>query len=412
MAYKLEKEAPSQPSLSTESLHRLPVQAVKGAAATLPGIFGDILSLPYAGVNAAVSALGGSNVPYEESALGKIIPTTQSHIKTLEEGIPYLKPKNKIESFISDVASDATSLAMPAGTLAKAGLRGTNLTRSFLTSLGANTAGATVADLTGDPQKGAYTKMGAMFLFSALNKPGAQKEVGKLYQEADKLLPEHAIVNSSRLESEMNGLKNKILHGRGVQDLAPSEKFVIDQADTILRQVHQGQSNVGTLKSALRSLNENLQKAIFEAPDKASKVRAKKLAKQINRNVNETLADYGKTNPEWWKAQKAANEGFATLQQSNFITNFIEKNVKHGTIAHGLMHALGIGVGAAGYLPYEATKLAYRISKSPTLAKHYARVVSSAAAENASVMNKELSKLDEELKKEESIKKTKYKLID
>lgn len=411
MPYKLEPEIPKDPTFSTESFHRLPAQAVKGTAAALPGIAGDVLSLPYAAVNKLVSSLGGEDVPYEKSALGKAIPTTHTHIRNLEEGIPYLKPKNKVDSFVNDIAQDAVSLAVPGSTLAKAGLRGTSIAKSFLTSVGANSAGSFVADLTGDPEKGAYTKMGAMFLFSALNKPGAQKEIGKLYQQADSLLPQNAKVNAARLESDMNGLKGRILNGRSVGDLAPSEKFVVDEADTILRQIQNGEANVGTLKSALRSLNEKLQKAVFEAPDKSTRVRARKLAKQINKDVNRTLADYGKQNSEWWKAQKSANEGFATLQQSQFITNFIENNVKHGTIAHGLLHTLGVGVGTAGIIPYQAARLAYRIANSPTLGKHYARVVSSAAAENAPVMRKELQKLDEEVKKEEK-KKPRYRLED
>lgn len=416
MPYKLEPEQKKQPSISTDSLHRLPAQAAKGAGATFAGIVGDVLSLPYAGVNKVVKALGGQDVPYEQSLLGKTIPTTQTHIKNLEEGIPYLKPRNKVESFVNDIASDAVSLAIPGsgigkvaklpglsqggGVLGKVGLRGTGPWKSFFTSLGANSAGSFVTDLTGDPSKGAYTKMGAMFLFSSLNKPGAEKEVGKLYQKADELLPKNATVNARRLESDMIGLKNKILNGRTSQDLAASEKFVIDEADKILRQVDMGKSNVGTLRSAVRSLNENLTKMVYEAPDKGTKTRARSLAKQINHSINNTLSDYGKLNPEWWKAHKSATEGFATLSQSNFIKNFIENNVKSGTALHALSHALGAGVGTAGVVPYQTVKLTYRIANSPTLAKIYARVVSSAAAENAPLMRKELEKLDQELKKE------------
>lgn len=411
MPYNLEPEQPKSTSITKESLHRVPAQATAGAAATLPGIFGDVLSLPYAGVNKLVSSLGGTDVPYEESSIGKLLPTTEMHKKALQEGIPYLKPKNKIESFANDVASDAISLFLPGGSLKKAGLRSTNLARSFATSLGANSAGSFVSDLTGDPEKGAYTKLGSMFLLSALNKPGVQKELGNLYQKADSLLPKNATVNSERLEKQMNDLKNRILNGRQASDLAASEKFVINEADTILRQIEDGQSNVGTLRSAIRSLNENLEKAVYEAPSKSTRTRARKLATQINRNVRETLADYGKQNPEWWKLQQAADQGTATFHQSNFITRFIENNVKHGTVAHGILHALGVGFGTAGFVPYQSAKTLYQITKSPTLARHYARVVSSAAAENASLMNQEIKSLEEAFEKEKN-KKSKYKLED
>lgn len=412
MPYKILPEEPKPSSISKESVHRLPAQALKGAATSTTGFVGDVLSLPYAGINKLVTALGGENVPYEQSYLGKALPTSETFSKGLERDIPYLKPKNKVEQFVGDVAGDATSLFIPSKAITKAGLRGTSLAKSFATSLGANSAGDFVSDLTGDPQKGAYTKMGTMFLLSAMNKPKVQKEIGALYKKADELLPKDAAVSSKNLERELTGLKNRVLQGRTPQDLAPSEKFVIDEADKILRQVDLGEVNVNTLKSGLRSLNENLLNTIYQAPDKATKTRARKMATQINRIVNNSLAEYGKENPEWYKAHKGASEAFGTLAQSNFISNYIKNNLKDLPISPQLLHAIGIaGVSATGVIPYQSAKLLYRISKSPELAKYYSRVIASAASEDAVLMRKELTKLDDELKKQES-KTSKFRLID
>lgn len=412
MPYKILPEEPKPNSLNAESIHRLPAQALKSAASSIAGFPGDLASLPYAGTNKLVTALGGENVPYEESFLGKALPTSETLSKGIEKDVPYLKPKNKVEQFVGDVVGDATSLFIPGKAIAKAGLRGTSALKSFATSLGANSAGDFVSDITGDPQKGAYTKMGTMFLLSALNKPKVQKEIGDLYKKADDLLPKDAIVSTRHLEKDLTGLKDRILQGRGAQDLAPSEKFVIDEADKILRQIDLGEANVNTLKAGLRSLNENLTKTVYEAPDKATRTRARSLATQINRSVNNTLAEYGKENPEWYKAHKGASEAFGTLAQSNFLSNYIKNNLKDLPIGAHLLHALGITSGAAGgIVPYQSAKILYRISKSPELAKHYARVVSSASSENAPLMRKELVKLDEELKKEES-KGSRYKLLD
>lgn len=412
MAYKILPEEPKPRQLNAESIHRLPAQALKGASTSAVGLPGDILSLPYAGVNKLVSSLGGENVPYEQSLIGKALPTSETLSQGLERDIPYLKPKNKVEQFVGDVVGDATSLFAPSKALTKAGLRGTSALKSFATSLGANSAGDFVSDLTGDPQKGAYTKMGTMFLLSAFNKPKVQKEIGELYKKSDSLLPKDAVVSAQNLEKDLTGLQKKVLQGRSAQDLAPSEKFVVDEADKILRQIDLGEVNVNTLKAGLRSLNENLLKAVYEAPDKSTRTRARSLATQINRSVNSTLAEYGKQNPEWYKAHRGASEAFGALAQSNFLSNYIKNNLKDIPIAAHLLQALGVTTGAiGGIVPYQTAKILYRISKSPELAKQYARVVSSAASENAPLLKKSAEKLDKELKKEES-KKSKYKLLD
>lgn len=414
MAYKILPEQQKPPTFSKESVHRLPAQAVKGAASSIVGFPGDVASLANDYVAGPLSQLitGEKAIPYEQTGIGKLLPTSHTFNKGLERDLPYLKPKNKVEEFVSDVTGDATSLFIPSKGLTKAGLKGSTAIKSFATSVGANSAGELVSDITGDPQKGAYTKMGTMFLLSSINKPKVKEEIGKLYSKADELLPKNAMVNAGNLEKDLTSLQDKILKGRRAQDLAPSEKFVIDEADKILRQIDFGEANVDTLKASLRSLNENLLKAVYEAPDKGTRTRARKMATQINRSVNNTLAEYGKINPEWYEAHKGASQAFGTMAQSEFISNFIKNNLKDTPALGHLVHALGISAGATGLaVPYQAAKILYRISKSPVLAKHYAKVVSSAAAEDAVLMKKEAEKLNDELKKEE-LRKTKYRFVD
>ncbi len=100
MPFKILPETPKPSSLNAESIHRFPAQALKSASTSAVGLPGDILSLPYAGVNKLVSSLGGQNVPYEQSFLGKALPTSETLSKGLERDVPYLKPKNKVEQFI------------------------------------------------------------------------------------------------------------------------------------------------------------------------------------------------------------------------------------------------------------------------------------------------------------------------
>lgn len=399
-----------------ESLHRVPAQALKSVAAAIPGMFGDVASLAdkYIAAPASKAITGKEAAPYEETPLGKILPTTKQHIQNLEQGIPYLKPKNKVEKFIGDVAEDAASLFIPSGSISKIGLRGSSALKSLYTSLGANATEQFVSEFTGDEKKGAQAKMGAMMLLSALNKPAAQKEINALYQKKDQLLPSNASTGSSKIYSDTNRLKTDILQGRSYQDLAPSEKFVVDETDKILRNTHGGQIEIKTLEALKRSLNENLQKFVYEAADKGSKVRARAKAAQINGFIKNTMKDYGTTNPEWWKLQKNADQAYGAIQQSNLISRFIQNHVKGNAALSPLLHFLGVSGGAAtgAILPYQAAKIGYRIMKSPELAKHYSRIIGSASAENAVIMNREIKILEDKIKKEESEKENRFRLLD
>lgn len=417
MAYKLlpKAPAPKKESMLSEA-HRLPAQAASGAFSGLVGLPGTILSAgnEYIAKPITEAITGKKGVSYEDTPLGKILPTSQTIKESTQHVIPYLKPKNKLEEFANNVAEDAATMFVPGTGFAKVGLRGTSALKSLAVSLGANAGGDFVGALTGDDKKAAYTKMGIMFLLSGFTKPTANKEISNLYKQADQLLPQNATVNASHLRGDMNALKNKVMGQRvgGKKVLAPTEQFVFDEADKVLKQVQGNRASVQALKNSLRSLNENLQKAVYEAPDKGARTRAKNLAKDINRSINATLEDYGKTNPEWWKMHKSASGAFGAMAQSQFISRLIQDNVKGNIVTHGLLHALGVGTGAVGgIVPYQALKILYRMKQSPVLQKHYLRIVGSAAAENFPLMNKELHKLDKELQKENAKKKNKYKLV-
>ena len=413
MAYKLlPEEKKSSPSLG-ESALRIPTQMAAKAATSIVGFPGDVASLVNRGAGKISQAITGDEpIPYEETLFSKILPTSHQHQENLERGIPYLKPKTKFERFAGDVAGDTASLVLPGSRFLKA-LKTTPVLKSASISLGANAGKEFVTDITGSEKAGSWAKLGIMFLGGAATKQTATKEISKKYKTAESLLPQGSRLNAVPLENSLNSLKSRVLNGRQIADVAPSEKFVVDEADKILRQISNGTADVSTLQSSLRSLNENLQKAVYDAPNKSVRVRTKKLATQINKDVNNSLREYGKHNPEWWKEYSEANNAFGVVQKSNFITNFIEKNIRGNMVSHGLLHLLGIGATAAtGVAPYLGVKLAYQIANSKTLRNHYGKVISAAASEDAPVMNRELDKLDREISKENEKSKNKFRLVD
>ncbi len=392
---------------------RHPSRVASNIATRAIGFPGDVLELAneFIARPVAKAISGEEGLPYEQTFLGKAIPTTEFHRKGVQEATgEFLKPQNKVESFIDDVVDDAQSLLMPGPKGAKFK---NALPKKLAISLGGNLAGEAIEDAGGSPEGANLAKMGTLFTLSLFDKKGAAKHLADLYKQAEANLPANASINSNRLMANLSGLKNKILKGRPISNLSPSEKFVMDQIEKIESLESGGKFSVEQLWAQKRSLNEDLAKQLFDTPTKEAQGRARKLAKSLTRWMGEELTDYSHRNPSFGKPFKAAEEGFGTIAQSNLMSRFVEKNLKYTPFTSGLLHMFGGQVGsmaAKSVAPYQIGKLTYRIAKSPTLAKYYASAVAAASKENAVAFNKYLKKLDEELQKIES--EEKYEFVD
>jgi hypothetical protein len=387
-----------------------------GLATGLPG---DIASLINRFVAAPLTEFAGNKpLPYEETYLGKVLPTSQQTTEGLRSLAPeYLKPQNKVEEFVDDVINDTALLFSPAKTkvpYAKTASTAAKYLKPFAVSLGANLVGKGVEDISGhDPQKTAWAKTGSLFLLSLLSKPAAAKYASQLYKEAESALPKGATVDASRLQNNLENLKQKISAGRPISSLAPSEKFVVDEVDNVLGLVKNGRMDVNTAWASKRSLNEKLEKVLFDTPEKRAQARARKTASQIQHELSQTLDTYGHLNPQFGKPFRSAEEAFGTIAQSNVVSKFVENNLKYSPVTSGLIHLFHGPIGGAAAqaaAPYQVAKLTYRIAKSPTLAKYYGKVLQAAASEDAAIFNRELERLDKALQKEEG--KDRYELID
>lgn len=420
MAYKLLPEESKQASLGLESAYRLPLQAAVGAGAAIPGLAGNIGELLNVGAKPIAEAITGKEgSPYEETTLGKILPTTKTHIKNLEESIPFLKPKNKAEQFVRDFSTDAIELFSP-GKVFKMGKYALSPLRSLGISLAANTGGEATEQFTGDKSKGEIVKRGLMLGLSLFNRTSAKKITSDLYSQANQSLPQAAATSGNILTKGLDTLENKILQGRPVGNVAPTEKFVLDQINKFRQLIENGQVNMRALVAQKRSFNEDLQNNLFNIPNRGDRARAKELAKQITHSVTETMKDYGKANGKWWQLQSSADKAHGAIAQSNFISRKLEQFMKGRPEA--LAHIFGIGLPAGlsfasgpiaalstgGYL---ATKLMTRVMRSPVLRKHYAKVTGAAAAGNAKKIEKELDEFQDEINKHEMKGKQKYKLL-
>lgn len=413
MPYKLIDETSSngdQESLGS-TLLRGSARTGSRISEQIAGLPGDVFSLinEYIAKPVTEKITGKEGIPYEETLLGKVLPTTEKHREATKSAFgEYTEPQNKIERFIDDLIQDATAIAVPGAKVSKVGKK---IGTSLAISIGANTAKELVQDLTADEKKGAYAKLGSLMMLSFFDKPSAAKSVGELYKTVENRLPSLKPVNATGLESRLVNLQKKLSKGTK----APSEKFVIDEAQDVLEKIKNGKITPEEAWASKRSLNEKLSKVLYDIPKKGDQIRAKSLANEISHSLQDVLKEIVPQDPKLYKDLKAADKAFSTIAKSNIISNFIENNLRASPASTALLHILGTGLPSKGIAPiagvYEIGKALYRFSKSPVLAKHYVNIIAAAAQENAGVMNREIKKLDKEMQKQEKQQKKKFRLV-
>lgn len=382
------------------------------------GFAGDIFSLinEYAARPLTESITGKEGLPYEQTFLGKAIPTTETHRKGLESVTgEYLKPQNEIERFADDVVDTTQLLFTPGGQITRSGRTisgGQKLYRNFAKALGAEVLAKGSEGFTGDESAKGWTRMGSIFVTSLLDKPTAARQIGNLYRNAEASIPQGVTTNAGSLQTSMNSLVHTITRGRPHGNLSPPERFVVNQAENVLNLIQNGRIPVDQAWAQLRTINQELQGVL---PDISRQQRRgiRTQAARINGALNETLENYGRTNPGFAQNFHPAQEATATLHQSQWIGNWIRNNIVSPVQTEGLLQALGVPIAQTTskiVAPYKAAQLIYRISRSPTLRNLYLRTLNSASQENISTFTRHLNELDKKTQEDED--KDKWEFID
>lgn len=392
----------------TKEVARPFVRNAVNVGSLLLGTPGDIIRTVDTIVDPLVTFITGrEGTPTEE-----IIPSSEQIKQSVRSLNPeYLSPQNKLEEFTDAVVEDAASLYLGRN-LTKGKIPGANtlsqaqkLIRSFGISLGSNLAGTAVKDITTDDSKAGWAKFGTALFLSMLDKGNAGKYVGQAYKNSDALLPPDARHDASKMVAKISAIQRRASMGT----LAPSEKFIVDEVDQILKRgqyvpgTGKATMNVNTAKNIKRSLGEKLAKFIYDNPKKEVNARAMKLGNGVVKALNEFLDDYGKTNPQWLDKFRQAEQGFATIATSNKVGNFIKNNLKGSLLTTGLLKVFGLPVAKLAVpatAAYPALQVGYRIAKSPLLRGYYGQVVKAAVTENAPLLNRAMYNLDKGLQRD------------
>jgi hypothetical protein len=432
MAFVLEEEetvAPSKDFMAQFEEETTPQKIGRGVARsgarsleTLLGVPGDVQELLLSLVGEGAKKLG---VPEETVETAKkfskdfgMFPGLKTSTEIREKITEpltgeYLKPKTKGEELSDDIVQDATSLLIP--TKSPKGLKvGKHILRAFGTAAGANLASELAGGLGAEETGKTAAKLGSMMLLGSIGKDSPKKYINNLYSQAEEAIKGAPKIDAKELGKNLKTLEKSLKSGLG----APSEKAVLSKLEELQKKIKKGQIGVDELWASKRSINEEMTKALFDTPSKAAKARAKNLFKQVNRDLNKELAKYGQQNKTFGNAFKNAEEGYAALQQSQLLGNFIKKNAKYTPLSpllYPLVQAVPSPTAAGalgGAAAYKTGQIGYRLAKSPTLRKYYSQVLKEASRENAVGMNRALVKLDEELMKTEKTAEGRFILED
>lgn len=408
------EEAPTLETAPTAEKEALRHLARSGARAgeTILGLPGDIMSLAKEAPFKTAQLLGVPEETLQRARdISKYIPLPLQDLPTSREirekitskiGEGYLEPKTKKEQFADEVLSDAVALAVP---LPVKGLKTfpktTKLLKYLGTSLGANSASELAKSLGASEKTQGALKLGSFMLLGTIGRKNIKDLYKTKFSEADKALKGNPKVNASYLNKYIENTRSKLKKGLE----STSEKAVINKLNALQNKIKNGLIEVKELQASKRSLNEEVGKILAEVPTKAAKQRARKLLNEVNFRIGQDLKKYGKRNPKFWKPYSEANEAFKIYNQSNLIGNNISKLSKYSPaspLLYPLMKVLpaptvATAIGTTG--AYKIGQLAYRLTKSPVLRKHYTDLIKASSQENALAITRALKKMDQELLK-------------
>ncbi len=399
---------------SFEGENDLEREIERGQARTLSRIGETVLGAPGDISNLVTNLFG-----LPKSPIGHVSSENlQKGSEKLTKG--YTKPGTEFEKTVDDAAKTFAAMALP-------GSWGYSFARNLGIPLAATLAKEGVKQYGGE-KAGTYAELGVMLgldlLGGRISSGGGKGYANKLFQERNKTIPEGAKLPTENLQKSMSSLRKQLEEG----GKATSTEAALEKLDEISKKIKQSKGDLGIKE--MTKFQERINERILEqggfkleTPPKVRERSVENLNK-VKSLVIKGLEEYGeKQNPEFLKLHKQANKAFSTFEQSNVISNFIQKKFGNkiksplvkilfglggagsvGTAALKLpaLAASGGAIGAGGTALYQGMKILYRVAKSPELRKHYTDVVKHALAGNVLKTEKSLKELDKRLKDEEA----------
>lgn len=299
------------------------------------------------------------------------------------------------ESFIDDIVSDASVLAIP--------VKGKiPFMRSIGTALAGN-IGAKGAEQLGFGKTGqTAAKIGAFFLSGLAGKGNVKKYWKQQYKLAEDAIPSGDKVHTFTLDRKMDELTGELEKGIST----PSKKFVRAPMKNIRKKIETGSVDVEELVQMKKDINELRGKLYKDLTGKKSIGYAQGKINDLSGLIDQEITKYGKNNPEFLKHYRNANEAYAGFNQSKRVGNWVKRILPLGKMGKGAL-LLAEAIFKPATLPYtlggfgalKGSELLTRMFKNPTLRRYYANLVKDGIKENRAGFLKNIKSMEKELKK-------------
>lgn len=330
----------------------------------------------------------------------------------------YLKPQGEYEQFADDVTETAAMLAGP-GKFIKLGksaipvaLKGTKIGKALAISAAANLAGTATSKITGNETAGELVKQGATIAGILKHGNTIKGLPDSLYKKAAELRGD-AKINAQGLGKQARELRDEIAKG----GTSSQKAAALTKLDEINKSTWQGQVPVSELEAFKKTINEirgDLYGEFIFHTNKGAPAKAR--LDHVAKLIEGKIADYGKTNPEYYKTYKLADKIYGDIAQSQKFSHWIGKTFlggNHKSLKGGIGATLiGLGLYNPAALPGLAAKAGaayggikvgeylHRIARSPELRKHYTDVMKNLIEENAQGLSKAASRFQSALTKQ------------
>lgn len=340
----------------------------------------------------------------------QMLPTSDQLRKVTKEiSKGYTEPKTKGEEKISEFVEDVGSTLT--------GRRAPTAINNLLIPAAANVVKQIVKETGFGEDKAQMAKLAVWLPLSLAGNVNAPQYASQLMNQGRNGLPNTLHADIPRFTRRLDAVANSplLLHSD------PRTALARQTLAGIRNDIANGQTNSQSLFTMFDGVNAaKRNRGLFEL-GRSDQNFARRAINEVRNAIRDEILDVGVNHPEAIQSWQNGVRAWATIHQSNAISNWVESAAKgpYSKILSGPAAGLfGIGAYGAHKLPafisgagsvaipasYKTGQVLYRMWNDPNLRAYYWNAIAASQTENLPVFISNYNKLNKGLEKSESVK--------
>src|SRR5690606_29274925 len=304
-------------------------------------------------------------------------------------------------------------------------LRGRGLSRTprqavfnhVITPISSNVAKDIVENVGFDSNKGNLAKGATWLAMSLMGNVNAPRYASELTNQGRQGIPNTAQFDVARLQNRIANLRNS----PQLMNSDPRSALARQQLDALERDLANGQTSVRSLMTAYDGINAAKRNRDLFSLTRSDQNYARRTINLVRDAVRDEIMTSSQAYPDAINSWRNGIQAWATIHQSNAISNFVERVAKgpYAKVISGpALGLFGIGSYGASKAPmfsipgtvaipaaYKGLQVGYRVLNDPTLSNYYWNAIRAAQQENIPVFLSNYEKLNKKLSTDEKPKK-------